>query len=397
MSRWTKAILSLAGITALAAAACTGGPVKVGAVLPLEGQYALYGVPIQRGIELAYEEVQQNEDRVQIELEIRDSGSDPQRGAELLDELYRGGAVAAIGGVTTEAALLMVPVAERADKVLVSPSASSPALTGISREFFRIYPSDFREGNKMGNFAAETLGIDRMVIIAAESPYASGISDVFETEYRRFGGEVVEVVEYPAVGADFGAIVEQALEAHPVGIYIADYATNVSAIISELRDRNFEGKILTTSAYASPEIIAAAGQKAEGVLLTQTAIPEDDPTRNAFVKAYREKYGEEPNIWASHGYDSLKVLVEAIAEGGRMPSDVWKGLRGIHGYQGATGVIQFDEKGDVGKFPRTYVVDNGQLADYDRALEEKRQEILRRIEELNRSRGRAAAADAEGQ
>jgi ABC-type branched-subunit amino acid transport system substrate-binding protein len=91
------------------------------------------------------------------------------------------------------------------------------------------------------------------------------------------------------------------------------------------------------------------------------------------------------------------VLVEAIAEGGRLPSDVWKGMRGIHGYQGATGVIQFDEKGDVGKFPRTYVVDNGRLADYDRALEEKRDEILRRIEELNRSRGRAAAADAEGQ
>ena len=394
MSRWTKAILSLAGVVTLVLGACTGGPVKVGAVLPLEGPHALYGVPIQRGIELAYEQVQQEEDRIQVELDLRDSGSDPQRGAELLEELYRGGAVAAIGGVTTEAALAMVPVAERADKVLLSPSASSPALTGISRGFFRIYPSDFREGNKMGNFAAETLGIGRMVILTADSPYATGIADVFQTEYRRFGGEVVESIEYPASSSDFGDIATRAIDAHPVGIYIADYANNVSAIVSALRDLDFEGKILTTSAYASPEVIAAAGDKAEGLLLSQTAVAAEDPAPQAFAQAYREKYGEEPNIWAAHGYDSFKVLVEAIAEGGRLPSDVWKGMRGIHGYQGATGVIQFDEKGDVGKFPRTYVIEGGELVDYDRAMEDKRQEILRRIEDLNRSRRRQAAADA---
>jgi len=391
MSRWTKAVAILAGLVALALVACMGGPVKVGAVLPLTGPYALYGVPIKKGIDLAYEEIQKSDDRVQLELEVRDSGSNPDRSAELLEELYKGGAVAAIGGVTTEAALKMVPVAERADKVLLSPSASSPALTGISRDFFRIYPSDFREGNKMGNFAADTLGIDRMVILASESAYASGISDVFQTQYRRYGGEVVDVIEYPAEGADIAALVDRALEARPVGIYIADYAPNVSKIIKELRSRDFEGKILTTSAYASSEVIAEAGADAEGVLLPQTAVPADDPTRNAFLKAYKEKYGEEPNVWAAHGYDSMKVLAEAIAEGGHLPSDVWKGMRGIHGFLGATGVIQFDEKGDVGKFPRTYVIENGQLVDYEKAVDDKRQEILRRIEELNRSRARSAA------
>ena len=393
MSRWTKAIAILAGLGLLALVACMGGPVKVGAVLPLTGQYGLYGVPIQKGIQLAYDEIQANDDRVQIELEIEDSGSDPQKAADELQELFKHGAVAAIGGVTTEEALKMVPVAERADKVLLSPSASSPSLTGISRDFFRIYPSDFREGNKMGNFASDTLGIDRMVILRSDSAFAKGIADVFKTEYRRFGGEVVDEIEYPSEGADFAQLVEQVLEAHPVGIYIADYAPNVSKIIGELRKRSFEGKILTTSAYASPEVISAAGDDSEGVLLSQTAVAADDPARNAFINAYKEKYGEEPNVWAAHGYDSMKVLTEAIAAGGHLPSEVWRGMRGIHGYQGATGVIQFDEKGDVGKFPRTYVIENGQLVDYDKAMEDKRQEILRRIEQLNRSRARAASKD----
>jgi len=127
------------------------------------------------------------------------------------------------------------------------------------------------------------------------------------------------------------------------------------------------------------------------VLLTQIAVADDDPNMMAFEEAYREKYGEEPSTWAAHGYDALKVLVAAMEEGGTRRDEVWKGMRGLKGYHGATGVIQFDEKGDVGKFPRTYVVDGGELVDYEQAVDAKRQEILSRIDQLNR-RDRAAGA-----
>jgi hypothetical protein len=64
-------------------------------------------------------------------------------------------------------------------------------------------------------------------------------------------------------------------------------------------------------------------------------------------------------------------------------------MRSIRNYQLTSGVIQFDEKGDVSKFPRTYIIEDGELIDYERAVEDQRQEILRRIEQLNRVRSRA--------
>ena len=379
-------VIALIAVSALGSS-CDSGPVEIGAVLPTSGSFALYGEPIRKGVALAYEEIQAEGGTV-LTLDIRDSGGDADRAAELLDELYQAGAVAAIGGVTTDEALKMVPVVDRRDKVLLSPSASSPLLTGISRNFFRVYPSDFLEGNKMGIFAAKDLEIDQMVILAAVSPYARGIQDVFKTEYEKNGGRVVEVIEYPAGGTDFSGLVDRALQLNPVGIYVADYAQNTSQIISALRARRFDGKILTTSAYAAPEVIAEAGSDAEGVILTQIAMPADDPALTAFVAAYEAKYGERPNIWAAHGYDSLKVLATAINNGGKLPDDVWGGLRGLRNYHGASGVIQFDEKGDVGKFPRTFIIEDGELVDYEKAVAEKRQEILRRINELNRQRSR---------
>ena len=74
--------------------------------------------------------------------------------------------LAVIGGVTTAEALEMVSVADREGLVLLSPSASSPQLTGISKNFFRIFISDFREGTKMGNFAAGQMELSSVVILA---------------------------------------------------------------------------------------------------------------------------------------------------------------------------------------------------------------------------------------
>lgn len=389
MRRITRSSLVVAAIAAWGAgSACNGGgPVEVGSVLPLSGEHAIYGEPIRQGLELAHEQVQANEDfGFEIALQIEDSESDPQQAAELARQLYAGGAVAVIGGVTTDEALAMVEAADREGKVLLSPSASSPRLTGISRNFFRIFPSDFQEGTKMGNFAAQTLGIDSAVIVAAESPYARGIQDIFKTQFERYGGEVPEVIEYPPDTEEFSGIVEQVLEHRPVAVYVADYAPNTAAIVRELRAQDFGGKILTTSAFATPEVLREVGAAAEDVLVTQTAMPPDDPAVASFVQAFREKYGHPPSLWAAHGYDALLVLVEAMEEGGTRPNDLWKGMRSIRNFVGASGVIQFDERGDVSKYPRTFVVEDGELVDYDQALEAKRQELLQRIQELNRAR-----------
>ena len=60
----------------------------------------------------------------------------------------------------------MVEVADRESRTLVSPSASLPRLTGISENFFRIFPSDFAEGTVMARYAFENLRLRHGVILA---------------------------------------------------------------------------------------------------------------------------------------------------------------------------------------------------------------------------------------
>jgi hypothetical protein len=58
-----------------------------------------------------------------------------------------------------------------------------------------------------------------------------------------------------------------------------------------------------------------------------------------------------------------------------------------------TGPLQFDERGDVQKFPRVYRVVDGQLVDHQKDLREKQEELRRRREELRRRIAAAQRAD----
>lgn len=399
MTRNAKAVLVLAAAGLIAGSCDSNKAVKFGAVLPLTGQWQLYGEPIQKGIELAYEQAKNDpEAPFAVELDVRDSESRAARAAEQLKAVFDEGALAAIGGITSDEALAMVPILDEADRVMVSPSASSPKLTGISSNFYRVYPSDFREGAKMGNFAAQTLGLNKAVILAAESNYAMGVQDVFKSEFERYGGEVAAVIEYPVGHTEFADDVKKALAHQPEAIYVADYAFEIGTIVKDLRREGFRGRILTTHAFAAPGILTELGEAAEGTLLTRTIfdVGSDNPPVKKFVDAYKAKYGAEPDSFAAHGYDAFQVLLIAVREGGTTAREFWKGMKKVKDYDGASGLIQFDEKGDVGQFPRVYQVTEGKLVDYEQYIEQKKKELQERLDQLRREAEAARRAASQG-
>ena len=66
-----------------------------------------------------------------------------------------------------------------------------------------------------------------------------------------------------------------------------------------------------------------------------TSVPSDAPDDYAALrdlknkKAFREKYGLSPDLYAAHGYDSIMVLAQALKDSGPIPNEFWKGIRSI--------------------------------------------------------------------
>ena len=110
--------------------------IRFSAVLPLTGQHEIYGQAVRKGVELGYEHLQADKSfAYQIDLKIVDSKGDPATAKELLGQEINAGALAVIGGVMSIEAIQMVEVADRYDRVLLSPSADRSG--HIRAELFR--------------------------------------------------------------------------------------------------------------------------------------------------------------------------------------------------------------------------------------------------------------------
>ncbi|HUF78527.1 MAG TPA: ABC transporter substrate-binding protein, partial [Thermoanaerobaculia bacterium] len=171
----------------------------------------------------------------------------------------------------------------------------------------------------------------------------------------------------------------------PEAVYLAATGGNRAArqILAELARRGFRGTVMTTSAFASAGLLAEAGAGADGLVLSSSAFDpaSEDPKVRRFVEAYRAEYGGEPDAYAAHGYDAVMALAQACveqAERGESLRDLWQGLRALSGFQGVTGYIQFDEQGNVGQFPRVFVVDQGELTELEGDGAKRRLAILAR-------------------
>lgn len=377
--------LALAILTG-ATSGCGDKSIRFGAVLPLSGHAAVYGGSIKKGVDLALEQAKREpEFASKLVFPIVDSKSDPATASRLLSQLYSDGALAAVGGVTSAEALEMIEVADSKGRVLLSPSASSPQLTGISSNFFRIFPSDFAEGTVMARYAYDNLELRSGVELAKEETYAKGIQKVFGDEFQRKGGRILEAIEYPEGTTDFAALCDRAVTLKPDFVYLAAYADDIASMIRHLRRQGFRGRILTTSSFAAGETLSQVAKEAEGAYFTQASFAmEGDvaPVVAQFVGDYRTKYGQDPDLYAAHGFDSVRVLLEAYRLGGTTGLAFWKGMRNIREFAGVTGSLQFDEKGDVAKFPHVYVVRDGRAVDVEELRRQQLDEARSRMREI---------------
>jgi len=367
------AVVGLA-ISGVLLAACGGRPpVAVGAIISETGQTAEYGKQIRRGMELAAEQITAAGGVMggrPFQLIFVDDASDPKKALEIAKQLVEKDQVRAlIGGVSSTVALGLTGYANSKGIVLLSPSASSPELTYNGGEyFFRVHPSDMVEGQAMADMARK-LGFQTAAIVAANDAFGQGIADVFEGHFESPNDKIVLRENYtgPLTTELADSIAEKLKEARPEVAYLAAYDFDVATLIEAMSRAGVRSVRFTTSAV-KPDIVEMAGDAAERLAFPHPSfdLEAGDETVAKFVEAYAKKYNSIPSIYAAYGYDAVKVLAAAINRTRiASPGEIMDHLREIS-YDGVTGPIDFDSRGDVASQPHFYVISKGRVEHFAR-------------------------------
>lgn len=376
-----KLVLLLAGSAFLAG--CEK-KLMIGVVLPESGEAAIYGAPIKTGVKLAFEEAKAKQVLPPgLVVEYRDSGSVPEKAASLAKDLYREGALAVIGGATTAEAEKMIPIANKMQRVLLSPSASAPHLARESVYFFRVYPSDELEGRKAASFLV-TLGKRRVMVVQEQNAYAKGLVRVFNSQLESGGGKVVETVLYDQPGWP-QKLLDGLVARRPEAVYLSGYGEAILQVLGVVRRSGFSGVVVTTSAINTATLLQRGGKLLEGVFFPLAGInlaSTQEPTQS-FVQRYHEVYNLLPDTYAAHGYDAALAIIYALkGQPPRTGRDLQLRLKGIGEKRGVTGPLAFDDFGNIKHFPRMYWVHEGKFEDYDLYVEQRERELRHKLEEL---------------
>jgi branched-chain amino acid transport system substrate-binding protein len=366
-------VLSLI-LSAALAAGCSS-EVKVGAIISESGSLSSYGEKVKNGLDLAAEELNATggiKGGV-VTLIYKDDATNEEKARQAAQELIEQENVRLIiGAISSPVTLAIAPMCEQKEVILFSPSSSAPEISEAGEYIYRNYPSDILEGTSMAKFARD-LGLERLAIFSLDNEFGAGLKQVFTKQYESKFREVVMTCDFADGETErFKGELPKIRKLDPDGIYIISYVNDLAELLKVFDDSGVHA-VLMGSGSVTEDLIRLAGPAAENLVYPQPSfdVESRNPAVASFVEAYRSKYGEDPDIYAAHGYDALKLLAKAIENGGSAhPDNVRIGFSSIKNYEGAAGRTAFDENGDVVRYPRMFIIRNGKSVPYETFVEE---------------------------
>lgn len=346
--------------------------IKIGVFEPLTGANAGGGQLELEGIQLANELYPEALGK-KIELVVVDNKSDKVEAATAVARLIEKDKVVAIIGSWGSSLSMAAGDAVRNAKIpAMGTSATNPLVTQGNDYYFRVCFIDPFQGVVMSNYAFNKLGAKKAAIIQeVSSDYAVGLAKFFTDNFKKLTGDensIVAVANYNTGDQDFTAQLTNIKAANPDVIFAPGNFTESALVIKQARQLGIKTPIIGGDAWEAPEFIEIGGDAVEGVVFSTFFASEKPITAEStkLIDAYKAKTGKEPAAVTALGYDAYLILVKAIeAAGSAEPAKIHEALLATKGFQGAAGVVEFDENRNAIKSAVIKTVQDGKFVFQD--------------------------------
>jgi branched-chain amino acid transport system substrate-binding protein len=368
MIRFLRPLCALIAAAALSAAALAEDMIKIGEYASLTGKEAAFGQSSHKGTLLAVEELNAAGGVLgrQIELVTEDDQTKQGESATIVKKLIsREKVVGILGEVASMRSLEAAPICQAYRTPMISPSSTNPKVTEIGNYIFRVCFIDPFQGTVMAKFAKETLNLRRVALLTSvSSAYSVGLAKYFKERFVADGGEIVIEQKYTEGDKDFNAQLTAIKAAGVDGIFVPGYYTEAALICRQARELEMTMPLFGGDGWEAPELIAIGGSAVEGCYYSTHYSPQvDTPAVRAFVAKFQARFdGETPDAMAALGYDSAKVMVDAIRRAGSTDGPAIRdALAATKDFEGVTGATTMDKNRNATKAAVVIMVKDGKF------------------------------------
>jgi branched-chain amino acid transport system substrate-binding protein len=385
-------------IVAMATAALLGSSTfvmaadtKVGVLMDITGPIASFIPPIQNSANLAFKHVNDQGgllDGKAIAVYGDTTGS-AQGSVDAAGKLVNIENVPVIMGALMSGTTIAAAEAAAipAGVVMVSPTATSPAMTGIKDNdlLYRLVPSDNYQGDVLAKMVLAE-GIKKVAVTYVNNDYGVGIGQTFIAAYKAAGGEVVAEAKHEekknSYRSELATLAKGGAEALVVVAYAGDSG---GTIVKQSIEGGLFTRFIGTDGLRDEALIKAVGADAlKTSFFSSPTSPADNPAQKTLHDLFNAEYKEGADkAFVDQTYDAAFLTMLAIekagssdktkiaaalrevasAPGEKIGPNEWAKAKALIkagkdiDYDGAGGAYDFDANGDVLGYIGKFVVD----------------------------------------
>jgi branched-chain amino acid transport system substrate-binding protein len=332
--------------------------VKIGHVAPTSGAIAHLGKDNENGARMAIEDLNAkgltiDGKKVKFELLAEDDAADPKQGTAAAQKLVDSKVAGVIGHLNSGTTIPASKIYFDAGIPQISPSATNPKYT--RQEFktaFRVVADDVHLGGTLGRYAVTELKGKSIAVVDDRTAYGQGVADEFSKGVEAAGGKVIDRQFTNDKATDFTPILTALKAKKPDIIFFGGMDAVAGPMLRQMKQLGIKAKLMGGDGICTGELPKlAAGAMADSQVVCAEAGGVEGEAKTAmeeFGTKFKAKFNADVQIYAPYVYDAVMVMADAMVKANSVePAKYLPVLAKTEGYKGVTGVISFDEKGDI--------------------------------------------------
>lgn len=340
--------------------------IPLGVLVPFTGGGAAEGPFLRNTVELAFDEIHEMlaaaGSSVRFQLIVEDTATSPQGALSAIESLAAAGVQVVIGPWSSAAASGVRGFADANKILVVSPSATSPALAVPDDYLFRLITPDTLQGLAVAKLVHRD-GYDQVVVFHRGDSYGAGMANAFKPVFESEYGGTVHLVPYDPDLGDFAAEVQnlaatvRRLGVNRTAVLLVGFQPDGLNVLGHarlnptLRNVKWYGsKDSFSPVMYPPHAPAEIGEFMASVNMTGAfPTPPKSPMRDLFEEKYVARFGEAPSPWALYMYDASWLAALSVLISGQYDGETIRAIFptvAAH-YIGASGHKLLDENDDA--------------------------------------------------
>lgn len=320
---------------------------RLGVLAPLSGDFASYGESIQRGTQLAKEELEKQGIKIRL---MYENACTPK---EALNAIHKMIYIDRINAIAANFCVIAIPpiakLLEENQIITFHTATASDSILQAGEFIFTTNATVKNEAKRLAEHAYHVLNARTASILYITTDFGEDYNRYFTKYFTKQGGKIISA-DTTAIGHnDFRSELNRIRAKDPDIIFAAHLGLTLGTLLRQTRDIGIKKQVLGVYEAEDSTVLSSARDAAEGLQFFTPTPKQETKEIKRFSKEFTHKFKSAPFILSRNAYDATRIIAQSMIQCRMNALCAKRQIYQIANYTGVSGTFSIESDGGTDK------------------------------------------------